>query len=97
MEEVGRTQLQQDVAHELPLAHFGHDAKPLGDAAEPALFLEKSLGKGVVGEDESLAGGKVVLLLDPVQHLARRLLREGQEKDLLGRYAVLSQPAVTLD
>src|SRR2546429_3814707 len=97
MEEVGRPQLQQDVAHELPLAHFGHDAKSLRDAAEPALFLEKSLGEGVVGEDESLAGGKVVFLLDPVRHSARALLREGQEQNLFSRHAVLPQPAVALD
>src|SRR5438067_12697853 len=97
MEEVGRPQLQQDVAHELPLAHFGHDAKSLRDAAEPALFLEKSLGEGVVGEDESLAGGKVVFLLDPVKHFARGLLREGQEQNLFSRHAVLPQSAVALD
>src|SRR2546422_2733920 len=50
-----------------PLAHLGHDAKPLWDAAEPALFLEKSLGESMIGENESLAGGQVVLLLDRVE------------------------------
>src|SRR5207253_4195318 len=72
-------------------------AKSLRDAAEPALFLEKSLGEGVVGEDESLAGGKVVFLLDPVKHFARGLLREGQEQNLFSRHAVLPQSAVALD
>src|SRR6266566_5136475 len=79
LKEMGWPQLQQDVAHELPLAHLGHDAKPLWDAAEPALFLEKTLSEGVIGEDESLPRGEVVLLLDPVQHFARGLLREGQK------------------
>src|SRR5207244_2936143 len=56
-----------------------------------------SLGEGVVGEDESLAGGKVVFLLDPVKHFARGLLREGQEQNLFSRHAVLPQSAVALD
>src|SRR2546422_1177317 len=80
-----------------PLAHLGHDAKPLWDAAEPALFLEKSLGEGMIGEDESLAGGQVVLLLDPVEHLARCLLGEGQQQDLFRRRPLLPQPPVALD
>src|SRR2546422_4293962 len=80
-----------------PLAHLGHDAKPLWDAAEPALFLEKSLGESMIGENESLAGGEVVLLLTPVEHLARRLLGEGQEQDLSRRHALEPKPPVALD
>jgi hypothetical protein len=97
MEEVGRPQLQQDIAHELPLAYLGNDAKTLGDAAEPALVLEKSLGEGVIGEDESLAGGQVVFLLDSVQHFPSRLFREGQEQDLFRRHPLLPKPPVALD
>src|SRR6267143_5675050 len=97
MEEVGRASCQQDVAHELPLADFRDDAEGLRDAAKPALLLEKSLGEGVIGEDESLAGRQVVLLLDPVQYLARRFFRERQEEDLFSWYAFLPKPPVALD
>src|SRR6266849_4240262 len=97
MEKVGWPLCQEDVAHQLPLAHLGHDAKSLRDATEPALFLEKPLGEGMVGKDEALARRQVVLLFDPIEHFARGLFREGQQQDLFGRHAVLAKPPVALD
>src|SRR3984893_18811765 len=97
MKEGRRPQLQQDVAHYLPLADLGHDSEPLRDTAQPALFLQEPLSEGVVGQDESLARGEVVLQLDPIQHLAGRFLGEGQEQDPLGRHPLLAEPPVPLD
>jgi hypothetical protein len=90
MEEVGRALRQQDVAHQLPLAHLGDDAKPLWNAAEPAVLLQEALGEGVVGEDESLAGRKVIFLLDAIEHLAGGFFGEGEEQDALGGNALLA-------
>ena len=51
----------------------------------------------MVGQHEPLAGREVVVLLDPVKHLAGGLLSEGQEQNPFGRHALLAKPPVALD
>ena len=97
VEEVRRALRQEHVAHELPLANLRDDAKRLRDSAQPAFFLKEPLGKRVVGQHKALARRQLVFELDAVQHFTGGFFGERQQQDLLGRHALGSKPAVTLD
>ena len=97
VEEVRRALRQEHVAHQLPFANLRDDAKRLRDSAQPTFFLQEPLGKRMVGQHKALARRQLVFQLDTIQHFTRRLFGERQQQDLLGRHALPSKPAVTLD
>src|SRR5258708_16634694 len=74
----------EDAAYDLPLLHLRGDPEGPWDREAVALFLEEPEREGMEGADQQLRVAGLAERRDPLLHLARRLLGESQDQDVLG-------------